>query len=248
MQEPLEQLIEMSRVLGDPTQDLVILGEGNTSVRTEDGSFWVKSSGTQLVSASPATFVRVASKPILEALDADSLDDEQIKRLLKSSTLEGSQAPSIETFLHALCLELEGVHFVGHTHPTTVVGLLCSQHSRELFAGSLFPDQIVLLGPSFVYVPYEDPGLPLAQTVKDGIEQFLETHNRVPRVILMENHGMIALGSTARQVINITQMFVKTCRILNCTLSAGGPRFLTQDNVDRIDKRPDELNRRADLR
>lgn len=248
MQEPLEQLIEMSRALGDPTQDLVILGEGNTSVRSDDGSFWVKASGTQLVSASPATFVRVASQPILEALDADSLDDEQVKQLLKSSTLEGSRAPSIETFLHALCLKLEGVHFVGHTHPTNVVGLLCSQHSHELFTGSLFPDQIVLLGPSFVYVPYEDPGLPLAQTVKAGIEQFLEANNRVPRVILMENHGLIALGSTSQQVINITQMFVKTCRILTCTLSAGGPRFLTQNNVDRIDKRPDELNRRADLR
>ena len=58
----------------------------------------------------------------------------------------------------------------------------------------------------------------------------------------------IALGSTAQQVINITQMLVKTCRILAGTLAAGGPRFLTQANVQRIDKRPDELARRADLK
>ena len=37
---------------------------------------------------------------------------------------------------------------------------------------------------------------------------------RVPRVILLENHGVIALGSTAREVLNITTMLVKVCRIL----------------------------------
>ncbi len=248
MQEQLDQLIEMSRTLGDPTHDLVILGEGNTSARAEKDSFWVKASGTRLAQAGQATFVRVASRPILEAVEAESLDDDQIKQLLKSSTLAGSRTPSIETFLHALCLQLEDVRYVGHTHPTAAVGLLCSQQSRRMFAGSLFPDQIVLLGPEFVYVPYEDPGLPLARSVSAQVRDFVQTHRRVPRVILMENHGVIALGSTAQQVINITQMLVKVCRVLAISMTAGGPRFLTTQNVDRIDKRPDELDRRADLR
>ena len=60
----------------------------------------------------------------------------------------------------------------------------------------------------------------------------------------MENHGAIALGSTAQEVLNITQMLVKTCRILAHTLTAGGPRFLSPTQVERIDKRPDELARR----
>ncbi len=60
----------------------------------------------------------------------------------------------------------------------------------------------------------------------------------------MENHGIIALGSTAQEVLNVTQMLVKTCRILAGTLSAGGPRFLSPAHVERIDKRPDEIARR----
>jgi ribulose-5-phosphate 4-epimerase/fuculose-1-phosphate aldolase len=67
-------------------------------------------------------------------------------------------------------------------------------------------------------------------------------------VILLENHGVIALGSTAREVLNITRMLVKVCRIMTDTLAAGGPRFLTRQNVDRIDQRPDELARRADFK
>lgn len=248
MSEPLDQLIDMSRVLADPVADFVILGEGNTSVRADEESFWVKASGTQLASASRDTFVRVELLPILTALRSGDLNDDEVKEALKTATVEGNRTPSIETFLHALCLELEGVRFVGHTHPTAALGLLCSQRSRELFCGSLFPDQIVLLGPSYVYIPYTDPGLPLAQTVREQIENFLDRESRVPRVILMENHGVIALGSTPQEVINITHMLVKTCRILAGTLAAAGPQFLTPANVARIDNRPDELVRRADLK
>ena len=44
-----------------------------------------------------------------------------------------------------------------------------------------------------------------------------------------------------------TQMAVKTCRIFAATLAGGGPRFLTSTQVNRIDKRPDELQRRDAL-
>jgi len=244
MSDVLEQLIGMSQSLGDPANDYVILGEGNTSVRADDDSFWVKASGTELVRASRDSFVRVRFAPILEAMDGAPLSDAEVKQLLKTVTVEGTRAPSIETFLHALCLQLDGIQFVGHTHPVAAVSLLCSQRSRELFSGSLFPDQIVLLGPAFVYIPYTDPGLPLALTVRDRVRQFVETQQRVPKVLMMENHGVFALGGTAQEVLNITQMLVKTCRVLAGTMAGGGARFLSHEHVARIDQRPDELARR----
>ena len=146
MTTALEQLISLSRSLGDPSADLVILGEGNTSARADDTSFWVKASGTELAGADHETFVRVQFADILNALRETSLADDAVKQLLRAATVEGTRAPSIETFLHAMCLQLDGVQFVGHTHPTAAASLLCGQQSRELFAGSLFPDQIVLLG------------------------------------------------------------------------------------------------------
>jgi rhamnose utilization protein RhaD (predicted bifunctional aldolase and dehydrogenase) len=238
----------MSRVLGDPRHDLAILGEGNTSVRADADSFWIKASGTELASADVHSFVRVRCPPILEALRRTAMSDEEVKRLLREATVEGDRAPSIETFLHAMCLDLAGVQFVGHTHPTAAAALLCSTRSRELFTGALFPDQIVLLGPALVYVPYADPGLPLAHAVAQRLEEFVQLHQRVPRVIVLENHGVLALGSTAREVLNITFMLVKMCRILAGTLAAGGPRFLAAASVERIDRRPDELARRADFK
>jgi rhamnose utilization protein RhaD (predicted bifunctional aldolase and dehydrogenase) len=244
MNELLNELVDMSAELGLPAHDLAILGEGNASASADGESFWVKASGVQLGRAGRDGFVRVRFAPILEAMNGTALDDTALKELLRTATVEGKRLPSIETFLHALCLQQEGVRFVGHTHPSIAVGLLSGLRSRELFAGCLFPDQIVVLGPALAYVPYSDPGLPLALTVKQALVEFLDRHQRGPKVLLMENHGVIALGSTAQEVLNITHMLVKTCRILAHSIAAGGPRFLSPAQVDRIDKRPDELARR----
>jgi len=244
MADALDELVDMSRTLGAPANDYAILGEGNTSAAADDDTFWVKASGAQLASVSRDGFVRVRSSAILAALDGPALDDAGVKNLLKSSATEGSRAPSIETFLHALCLRLDGVRFVGHTHPTVAGGLLCARNSRELFSGAMFPDQIVVTGPAYAYVPYADPGLPLALAVRAAIRDFVDRMRRVPKIVLMENHGVIALGSTPADVLNATAMLVKTCRILAQTLAAGGPRLLSTAQVERIDQRPDELARR----
>ena len=98
MSDLLDELIEMSRTLGNPARDLVILGEGNTSVQADAESFWVKASGTELAKACRETFVRVGLQPILDALDGRSLTDEHVKQLLKSSTIEGDKAPSVGVY------------------------------------------------------------------------------------------------------------------------------------------------------
>ena len=242
--DALDELVAMSLILGNPAQDYAIIGEGNTSVRASEESFWVKASGAQLAQASRTGFVRVRFAPVLAALEQRQLDDAAVRRALQSATVEGDRAPSIETFLHAICLRLQGVRFVGHTHPTAALGLLCGQRSHELFSGNLFPDQVVVLGPAFAYVNYADPGLPLAHAVRDALGSFAERHGRPPQVVLLENHGVIVLGKSTQDVLNGTQMLVKTCRILAGTASAGGPRFLTPAQVNRIDQRPDELTRR----
>ena len=244
MKDVLDELVGISAELGAPDHDLAILGEGNTSARADEETFWVKASGSQLAKADRDGFVRVRFSPILEAMDGPLLDDTALRELLKAATVEGQRLPSIETFLHALCLRQNGVQFVGHTHPSIAVGLLSGLRSRDLFDGCLFPDQIVVLGPALAYVPYADPGLPLALIVRQSTIDFFDRYKQEPKVLLMENHGVIALGGTAQEVLNITQMLVKTCRVLAQSIAAGGPRFLSPTQVERINKRPDELARR----
>jgi len=246
--DTLNALVACSRRLGDPALDYVILGEGNTSARIDAETFWVKASGTELRSIGTSGFVRVRFDRALAILEQGNLSDAQVKAGLEAARVDpGATAqPSVETVLHALVLKLDGVNFVGHTHPTAVNAVLCSQKAEEAIAGRLFPDEIVYCGPAPVYIPYTDPGVPLARRVRDEVNRYLDEYRETPKVILMQNHGLIALGKTASEVENVTAMYVKTARVILGAYALGGLHFMSAEAVARIHTRPDEQYRRQE--
>jgi rhamnose utilization protein RhaD (predicted bifunctional aldolase and dehydrogenase) len=244
----LKELVAMSRHLGDPSLDYAILGEGNTSARASIDTFWVKASGSELRTIDETRFVEVRFDGVLALLDAGDLRDAEVKARLDAAKVDPAvkARPSVETILHAFALQLDGVNFVGHTHPTAVNAIMCSKQAEEAIKGRLFPDEIVYCGPAPVYIPYTDPGVPLARTVRDSIVEYIEEFDENPKVILMQNHGLIALGKTALEVQHITAMYVKAARVLLGTYALGGPNFFSPETVARIHTRPDEHYRRKE--
>jgi len=242
----LDELVEMSHTLGDPTWDCAILGEGNTSAKVDEETFFVKASGTQLPIIKPEEFCRVRFDGVLPLLERETATDAEIKEVLMGAVVDQTgKWPSVETVMHALLLSLPDVNFVGHTHPTAVNAVLCSQKVEEAISGRLFPDEIVCCGPEPVYIPWTEPGPPLARAIRDGIAAFIEEKGFRPKVMLMQNHGLVALGATTAEVLSATAMCVKTFRVLIGTYALGGPNFLTQEMVDRLWNRPDEVYRHS---
>jgi rhamnose utilization protein RhaD (predicted bifunctional aldolase and dehydrogenase) len=245
----LFELVELSRSLARPEMDCVILGEGNTSTRADSHSFWVKSSGNHLANIKPGGFVKVETEAVLTLLNGPELDDKEIKEALTraKSNPETPGHPSVETLLHAQLLELDKINFVGHTHPTAVNIISCSKAFSEAYSGRLFPDEIVVCGIAPLLVPYTDPGIPLARYTGQLLKKYLDQYGTAPKTIIMQNHGFIALGQTAQEVLDITVMAIKTARVIIGTYSMGGPNFLSQKDVDRIHTRPDEIYRQMKL-
>ena len=100
----------------------------------------------------------------------------------------------METLLHALCLNLPGINLVGHTHPIAInIADLLGRVQQASLAG-FFPDEIVLCGPAPVMVPYTDPGVPLANEMWARVQRYIDECNEQPKIILIQNHGLIALG------------------------------------------------------
>lgn len=238
----LTELITVSNNLGNPANDYVILGEGNTSARIDENTFWVKASGVQLRTTGPDGFVQVYFDRVLAMLDGPDLSDDEIKQALAEAKVDPHVQghPSVETVLHAVCLQLPDVNFVGHTHPTAINLITCSAGFETAVSGRLFPDEIVVCGPAPVVVPYVDPGLPLARQIRQRINAYIDSYGERPKTIFMQNHGFIALAPTAQQVENITAMAVKAAHILAGTYAMGGPHFMTPEAVNRIHTRPDE--------
>lgn len=246
--ETLTELINLSRELGREQLQLAILGEGNTSADIGDGTFWIKASGSQLGLIDEAGFCRVRCERVLELLSAERLSDAEIRDGLQS-VVEGEnrRQPSVETFLHALFLTEGEARWVAHTHPIAVNQILCSQLGAEPFLGHIYPDAIVVCGRAPAVIPYVDPGLPLAQAARATLRSFREEHGHPPKTVLMVNHGLVALGQTSQEALNITLMADKWARVLAGTYALGGPRYLPDEQVARIDGRLDEAYRRGQL-
>lgn len=247
MSEPLHALVEMTRALGQPQNNYVIIGEGNTSHRIDDERFWIKASGQQMANIGPEGFVAVRAAPILAMLDnpAPLSLAEQKQIMLEARVDPAAEAkPSVEVGFHAMLLAECGVNVIGHTHPVAVNRIMCSSRAEQFATHRMFPDEIVLCGPESVFVPYVDPGLPLARAIRERVRAYMQQHETAPKVILMANHGLIALGQTPVEVLNITAMCVKAAEIFAGACAVGEPVFMSQADVMHIYRRPDEAYRR----
>lgn len=248
MENLKQDLIDLSRELGLESRQLALLGEGNTSVDCGDGSFLVKASGSSLSTLEEKDVSRVNFDYVKGLLERESMSEQEIEDELRRSLVDKQdKKPSVETFLHALCLTLGGAKWVGHTHTVSMNHFLCSQAGAEPFMRHIFPDVIVVCGRHVASVPYVDPGFELAKAVKAELERFKSEYGKGPKLLLMENHGPVALGQTAKEVLNIMLMADKWAKTLIHTYALGGPKFLPEEEADRIDNRLDEHYRRKEL-
>ncbi|GIV70303.1 class II aldolase/adducin family protein [Caldilinea sp.] len=248
MNELLHSLVKLSHELGREERQLAILGEGNTSARIDENTFWVKASGSQLGTITEAGFTQVKMDAILALVERDHMSQEEVQAIWPEVMVDPQQKrPSVETFLHALCLSEGGASWVAHTHPISCNAILCSRLGAEPFLRHLFPDGIVVCGRYPAVVPYVDPGFALAKAVRAELRRYQDAHGVSPKLLLMVNHGITALGRTMQEALNITLMADKWARILLGTYALGGPNYMPDAEAARIDNRLDEHYRRRQL-
>lgn len=241
----LDQLVEMTRQLGQPHMNYVIIGEGNTSYRVDDETFWIKASGQGMNGITSSGFVQVRFAPILD-LFGQNLPEVELQAAMQAARVDQTSAtrPSVEVTFHAALLHGCGVRIIGHTHPVAINAIMCSSRAEQFASSRMFPDEVVLCGPRSIFVPYVDPGLPLAEALRDNVSRYMDEYGEAPKVILMQNHGLIALGQSTTEVLNVTAMCVKAAAIFGGACALGEPVFMSQADIMHIYKRPDEIYRR----
>jgi rhamnose utilization protein RhaD (predicted bifunctional aldolase and dehydrogenase) len=245
----LSDLLTLSHELGREERGLAILGEGNTSARVGDETFFVKASGTCLGTLKEEDAVECRFSALLPLLEKDSLTDQQIDDALLAARVDSkAKKPSVEAVFHAYLISLPGIKFVGHVHAIAVNQILCSPRARDFAGHRIFPDEIVCCSTASVFVPYTDPGVKLAQVIRRETEAFIKKQQRQPRIILMQNHGVIALGATWQAVLTAMLMAEKAAKIFVGAAALGGPVFMSEANVQRIAGRPDEAYRQRELK
>jgi rhamnose utilization protein RhaD (predicted bifunctional aldolase and dehydrogenase) len=249
--DKLTALLKLSHDLGREDRDLAMLGEGNTSCRLDEDTFLVKASGSSLANLLENELVACRFSALLPLLTAGAMSDPEVEKALLDSRVDlSAPKPSVEALFHAYFLSLPGIEVVGHVHPVAVNSILCGgdDPARRFASERIFPDEIVCCGAKSVLVPYVDPGTILAQKIREETDKFIMAENRPPRLVLLQNHGLVALGATAGSVLAATLMAEKAARIFLGASAIGGTTPLSPQNVARIDSRPDEHYRQKILK
>lgn len=246
--DALQSLLDLSHSLGGERLRMAILGEGNTSLRLDAETFAVKASGSNLASLRAADLSACRFDRLLPLLDAPAATDAEIDRVLFAARVnEADKKPSIEALFHAYLLTMPGVACVGHVHAIAVNQILCSPRARDYAERRACPDEIVMCGIESVFVPYAEPGLGLAQSIRREVQAFVRRTGREPKIILLQNHGIIAVGPSPKAVLGSLLMAEKAAEIFVGAAALGGPVFLTAAQCERIAGRPDEHYRQKML-
>jgi L-fuculose-phosphate aldolase len=204
-----------------------ICGEGNVS-GIENDVFYIKSSGCELKN--------------LQENDLISCD------LFGKQLNFFNKKPSLEVGFHLYFLQNKNIKFVAHTHPIKTMQILCGNKIFEFAENRFFPDQVVRNGKKSCVIPYATPGKKLFQSIEFYIKKFCDSEGYFPKLILLQNHGIICPGSSTKECIASTKMCEKSAEIFVGCHELGSINYLTLSEIDEIETCPIEQYRKELLK
>ena len=241
------ELLALTRSLGEQDRGLVILAEGNTSQRLPDGRVVVKASGSNMRTATAEDFVVVDVDPLVELMRSATASQADLTAALDAGEHDGRRRrASIETLVHVAAQALASTAFVGHTHPTAVVGLLASVHGPTAWERHVYSDEAVVIGRP-LYVPYATPGIDLGRVYLRALEEHVARHGELPTLVLLGNHGIVVNAPSPAGVHAASEMAVKGAQVRVAAYSVGGVAPLETASVEKFFARDDVIERRARL-
>ena len=226
------ELIELAHRIGHHPARLALWNEGAVAAKIPGGKIAVNSAGSNLSRLDARHLVEIDPAKAQALIALDAVTEEQCAEIKLNPE---SAAPCADAFIFADLLAYEGIRFAAHTQPIPVNQVICSPRARQFADRRNLPHEILACGQASVLVPFMPPGLPLAREVRRKIALWRDRYKIAPKLILIQNHGMIALGETVDEVIALNEMTMKFAEIFLGAAMMGGPEFMKPNHVTQID-------------
>jgi ribulose-5-phosphate 4-epimerase/fuculose-1-phosphate aldolase len=134
-----------------------------------------------------------------------TLVEKDIVRMSFSGNVLGEGNPSKEWRMHCRCYERDDVAWVVHAHTIYATAVSCLPVDSNCAMPVFTPGYSVRVGK-----------LPVAPYLRPGSEELAEWTGKVIAArnsLLMANHGLITVGGTAEQALNLTEEIESNARL-----------------------------------
>lgn len=198
----IHELIKLSKYAGQRF-DLVQAGGGNSSAKLDRGKMLIKASGVSLTEVDTDSghvkvdinkIVDIMHNPHILAKHDKKERDKMVSSLLGLSSSSSTGRPSIETFLHVFLSK-----YTLHTHPVVVAAIISRKDWKKICL-EIEPDALLL--------DYQTPGLDLAYDLERELHIYRKKHRDNPKVIFLQNHGIIVTDDFADEVIALNERII----------------------------------------
>ncbi len=183
----------------------VAANDGNVTAKLPDGTFLATPTGISKAFITPEKLLHINAK---------------------GEVLEGAEGlrPSSEIKMHLRCYEKRGdVGAVIHAHPPGATGFAVAHRSMDMY--NMIED-VAVIG-SVPLTPY---GTPSTSEVPDAIESYLDEHD----VMLLENHGALAVGSDIVTAFYRMESLELWAKITINAIILGGSYDISRENIDKL--------------
>mgnify|MGYP001255272967 CR=1 FL=1 len=233
---PALDLVNLAHRLSNHPSRLVLWNEGSVATQLPKGRLAVSQANAHLGKLCVSELAEFETARVRALTDRESFTEEDLEEA--RSTEAGAPVgvkPSSDLFLYADLFTDESLRFAAHTQPVAINQILCSPRARQFADRRNLPHEVLVGGPASMLVPFAPPGVPLARELRRRLTLWYDRYKIPPKVILIQNHGMIALGASADEVVMLTEMTVKFAEIFLGAAMMGGPEFLKPAFVAQIE-------------
>jgi rhamnose utilization protein RhaD (predicted bifunctional aldolase and dehydrogenase) len=230
MKEIIE-LIEISKYAGERL-DLVQAGGGNSSVKLDNGQMLIKASGFALSELTVKTgYSVVITNKVAEIIKNNEIitatskrkREELTSKLIRKSTIDTNNRPSIETLLHSVLLK-----YTLHTHPIALNIILSQKNWKDILNAIFKDDQFALIG-------YHTPGIDLAIELNKEINR----DKTIPKILFLQNHGLIVTSDKIEEIEYLTEYVLN---LVETYLNIDFSKFKLTTQITNLLKRVENSN------
>ena len=152
------------------------------------------------------------------------VDDDLVVIDLAGRKLRGVGTPTSEMAMHLACYEERpDCHAVIHAHPPIAIAFTIANVSM---ARCVLPEVVLTLG-TVPTVPYETTG---TRKLADSLRPYVRDHDAV----LMDTHGVVALGATLLEAFCRLEIVEHTALITKTARDLGGAKELDPGEAARL--------------